>query len=145
MSLYPATISKGIQLFASKGGFDLDNWEELQDLMEIPDLGGSADSIETTTLADASHTYTQGLLNYGDSLDFKFLFSENVWNAAMGYINEKHTRFKVIIPSLNGMSCEFGGTASIKLDGVGANSALTFTLSIQPRSEMVWTNNINNQ
>ena len=50
-----ATISKGIKLF--KGEVELTN------LQEIPELGGESEAIEITTLADAAHTYTNGILN----------------------------------------------------------------------------------
>ena len=65
-----AVISKGIKLSYK----DSADFIELEDLLEIPDLGGEVEAIEITTLADAAHTYTEGLINYGDSLAFKFLY-----------------------------------------------------------------------
>ena len=58
-----ATISKGIKLYK--------NEELLTNLQEIPELGGDAEAIEITTLADEAHMYTDGIMNYGDSLAFK--------------------------------------------------------------------------
>ena len=62
-----AVISKGIKLSykVSEGQFTA-----LTNLQEIPELGGEKESIEVTTLADAAHMYTDGILNYGDSLGF---------------------------------------------------------------------------
>ncbi|MBQ9913535.1 MAG: hypothetical protein IJO73_04835 [Clostridia bacterium] len=65
-----AVISKGITLSYKKDA----DFIELTNLQEIPDLGGEVEAIEITTLADAAHTYTDGLKNYGDSLAFKFLY-----------------------------------------------------------------------
>lgn len=63
-----ATISKGIKLFYGD--------TELTNLQEIPELGGDVEAIEITTLADAAHTYTDGIKSYGDSLAFKFLYEK---------------------------------------------------------------------
>ena len=66
-----AVISKGITLSYKVGEAE---FIVLTNLQEIPDLGGEVEAIEITTLADAAHTYTDGLKNYGDSLAFKFLY-----------------------------------------------------------------------
>lgn len=121
-----AVISKGIKLFMGEA--------ELTNLMEVPELGGDTDSIEITTLADVAHTYTDGLKNYGDSLAFKFLYEAEQFstlNAATG-----SQSWKVQLP--DGETCSFGGTCSVKLDGVGTNAVLTYTLAIKPNSEMAW-------
>lgn len=121
-----AVISKGITL--SYGETVLTN------LQEIAELGGEVEAIEITTLADAAHTYTDGIKNYGDSLAFKFLYEKEQFadlNALTGSQN-----WKVTLP--DGTTCAFGGTCSVKLDGVGVNAALTYTLSIKPNSEMIW-------
>lgn len=121
-----AVISKGIKLY--KGEVELTN------LQEIPDLGGEAEAIEVTTLADAAHMYTDGILNYGDSLAFKFLYEKAQFTELNGV--KEATEWKVELP--DGAVCTFSGTCSVKLDGVGVNAALTYTLSIKPTSEMAW-------
>jgi hypothetical protein len=121
-----AVISKGIKLFLGE--------DELTNLQEIPELGGDAEAIEITTLADGAHTYTDGIKNYGDSLAFKFLYETAQFtelNTTTGV-----SQWKVELP--DGATCSFGGTCSVKLDGVGVNAALTYTLNIKPNSEMVW-------
>lgn len=124
-----ATISKGITLAYKVDG----EFVELTNLQEIPDLGGTTESIEITTLADAAHMYTDGLKNYGDSIDFKFLYEKTQFET-LNDIGE--AEWKVTLP--DGAACEFGGTGSVKLDGVGTNAALTYTLAIKPNSEMAW-------
>lgn len=121
-----AVISKGIKLYMGE--------VELTDLQEIPELGGEAEAIEITTLASAAHEYTNGILNYGDSLAFKFLYAKEQF-ATLAAVDGSET-WKVELP--DGSACTFGGTCSVKLDGVGVNAALTYTLSIKPNSEMVW-------
>lgn len=121
-----ATISKGITL---SYGENL-----LTNLQEIPDLGGEVEAIEITTLSDAAHVYTDGILNYGDSLEFKFLYEEEQFSTLNG-LKDSQT-WKVSLP--DGATCTFGGTCSVKLDGVGVNAALTYTLAVKPNSAMVW-------
>lgn len=125
-----AVISKGITLSYKASG----DFKELTNLQEIPDLGGESESIEITVLSDEAHMYTDGILNYGDNLGFKFLYEKEQFNelAALDGAQE----WKVSLPDAT--TCSFKGTASIKLDGVGVNAALTYTLSVKPCSEMIW-------
>lgn len=128
-----ATISKGIKLNYKASGTG-STYTALTDLQEIPDLGGEKESIEVTTLADAAHVYTDGLINYGDSLAFKFLYAKEQFNTLAALANE--VEWKVELPDT--ATCTFKGKCSVKLDGVGVNAALTYTLSIKPSSAMAW-------
>lgn len=119
-------LSKGITL--SYGDKPLTN------LMEIPELGGDTEAVEVTTLADGAHKYIDGIKNYGDSLAFKFLYEEEQFTTLNNETGSQ--QWKVTLPE--GATCSFGGTCSVKLDAVGVNAALTYTLSIKPNSEMSW-------
>ena len=121
-----ATISKGIKLFYGE--------KELTNLMSIPELGGDTEAIEITTLADSAHMYTDGIKNYGDSLAFQFLYEATQFSTLNGLTGSQ--TWKVELP--DGEACTFGGTCSVKLDGVGVNAALTYTLSIKPNTAMAW-------
>ena len=125
-----AVISKGIKLSYKNGS----EFVELTDLQEIPDLGGEAEAIEITTLADAAHMYTDGIKNYGDSLAFKFLYATEQF----GLLNSLTGVNEWLVALPDGETCAFSGTCSVKLDGVGVNAALTYTLAIKPNTEMVW-------
>lgn len=127
-----AVISKGIKLSYKTGTGS--TFTELTNLQEIPDLGGETESIEITTLADAAHVYTDGLKNYGDSLSFKFLYEKAQFVSLNGLSGT--TEWKVELADKS--TCTFSGTSSVKLDGVGINAALTYTLSIKPSTEMAW-------
>lgn len=121
-----AVISKGITLSLGE--------KVLTNLQEIPELGGDAEAIEITTLSDAAHMYTDGILNYGDSLAFVFLYEKAQFTELQAL--EGSQNWKVTLPDSS--TCSFSGSASVKLAGVGVNSALTYTLSIKPDSAMVW-------
>lgn len=125
-----AVISKGITLSYKK---ESGEFIELTNLQEIPELGGDSEAIEITTLADAAHMYCDGIKNYGDSLAFKFLYEKAQFNTLNGL---GEAQWQVELP--DGATCAFGGTCSVKLDGVGVNAALTYTLAVKPNSEMVW-------
>ena len=127
-----ATISKGIKLSWDKTGNT--TFEELTDLQEIPELGGETEGIEITTLADEAHMFTDGLKNYGDSLVFKFLYDKTQFQTLDKQKSE--CNFQVELP--DGAKCTFKGTEAVKLDGVGVNAALTYSLAIKPTTAMVW-------
>lgn len=128
-----AVISKGITL-SYKNGSSTTEYTNLTDLQEIPDLGGETESIEITTLADEAHMYTDGLKNYGESIDFIFLYNKEQFTTLEGLTGSSD--WKVTLPDTT--TCSFSGTSSIKLAGVGTGAALTYTLSIKPNSEMTW-------
>lgn len=127
-----AVISKGITLLYKNT--EATEYTALTDLQEIPELGGDVEAIEITTLADAAHKYTDGIKSYGDSLEFKFLYAGEQFetlNDLTGVVS-----WKVTLP--DNSACTFSGTSSVKLDGVGVNAALTYTLSVKPNSELTW-------
>ena len=119
-------LSKGIKL--SYGETALTN------LMEIPDLGGEKEAVEITCLSDSAHVYIDGIESYGDSLAFKFLYDKTQFTTLSNLAGTQS--WSVALP--DGSKCTFTGTGSVKLDGVGVNGALTYTLSIKPASAMAW-------
>ena len=127
-----AVISKGITLSYKAG--NTGEFVALTNLQEIPALGGTSEAIEITTLADAAHMYTDGILNYGDSLAFKFLYEKEQFNTLVAL--DGSNGWQVALP--DGTTCAFSGTCSVSLDGVGVNAALTYTLAVKPDSEMIW-------
>lgn len=132
-------LSKDAKL-SSKTGAE-SQYEELPLLMEIPEMGGTPEKVDVTTLADASRKYIDGVKDYGD-LAFKFLY-ENVEGSAFrtlrGY-EEAGTiaDYKVELPDGTGFA--FSGQVSVKIDSASVNAALTFTATISLNSDMVITN-----
>lgn len=122
--------SRGIELAYKKA----EAFVALTNLLEIPDLGGEVEAIEITTLADNAHIYIDGLKNYGDSLEFKFNYEGTQFTELNAL--EGTQEWQVKLPE--GETCTFSGTCSVRLDGVGINAALTYTLAVKPSSEMIW-------
>lgn len=125
-------LSKGTKLAYKVGSAA--EFVELTDLQEIPDLGGESEAVEVTTLADAAHMFIDGLINYGDSLAFKFIYAKAQFTTLSAI--EEIASWQVTLP--DGTACTFTGGCSVKLDAVGINAPLTYTLAIKPNSEMVW-------
>ena len=125
-------LSKGITLSYKTGAAG--DFTQLTNLQEIPDLGGETEAIEITTLADDAHMYMDGIKNYGDSIAFKFLYDKTQFETLTGLTGT--STWKVTLPDTT--TCTFSGTSSVKLDGIGVNAALSYTLSIKPNSAMVW-------
>lgn len=122
------TLSKGIKLsYKASGG---SSFTDLTNLQEIPDLGGSADSVEVTTLDDAAHMYINGLKDYGDSLDFTFLYDKTQFTTLNGLSGT--ISWKVTFPGTSAATFTFDGESSVKINSVGVNDAITYTLSVKP-------------
>lgn len=127
-----ATISKGIKLaYKTAEGAE---FIKLTNLQEIPELGGETEAIDITTLDDGAYMYMDGLKNYGDSLEFKFLYEKEQFTTLEGL--EGSIQWQVELPDAT--TCSFNGTSSVRFEGVGVNASLTYLLAIKPNSEMVW-------
>ena len=128
------TLSKGIKLSYKAGSAS--SYTDLTNLQEIPDIGGSADSVEVTTLDDAAHMYINGLLDYGDSLDFTFLYDKTQFTTLSGLSGS--VSWKVTLPGTGATTATFDAEPSVKLNGVGVNDAITYTLSLKPSSAIAF-------
>lgn len=132
-------ITKGITLQYSTS--TTGEWTEVLGVQEIPDIGGSAESIETTCFDNEAHTYISGLKNYGESLDFKLLHNADQF-VALNALTGTTYYWKVSFPDgLAGAvdtTATFQGDSTIKIDGVGTNAALTDTLSIKVSSDITF-------
>lgn len=115
-----------------------EEWVDLgADLQEFPDLGGAAEQVDVTTLADSNRRYINGIKDFG-SLEFTFLYD----GAEDGSFAKLHALevaneavdFKVSLP--DGVEVTFSGFASVVITGGAVNDALHFTLSINLNSDI---------
>lgn len=88
------------KIFLMKKGDSSGNYEKLIDIKDFPDLGGSPEMLETTTLSDKMQTYIPGIQSL-DALEF-----------TANYTKADFTKLK----ALEGTECDFavwfGGTES---------------------------------
>ena len=112
-------------------------------LQQIPDIGGTAETIEVTTFNDHAHTFINGLLSYGDSIEFTCLHDADQFVSVSAITTP--VSVCVGLPDSNtvtsssdfdeiGTVATFDGEMSIKINGVGTNEALTDTIAITPKS-----------
>ena len=114
----------------------------IKGLQAIPDIGGTAETIEVTTFNDHAHTFINGLLTYGDSIEFTCLHDAAQFNT----IKSLSEKFWVVgLPDTGdaapsddfasiGTLAKFRAQVSIRINGVGTNEALTDTIALTPAS-----------
>lgn len=127
-------LSKGIKLTYEQGG----KYVEIPDLQEVPELGGSAEKVEVTTLADGAKRYIKGIVDYGD-LSFKFLYdnssNDSSYRIMKGIEDAGQVRkFKVEFPDKT--SFTFSASVITKVSSAGVNGALTFTANLTLNSNI---------
>ena len=120
----------------------------IKGLQQIPDVGGNAETIEVTTFNDHAHTFINGLLTYGDSIEFTCLHDKNQF-ATLAAITTP-LQFAIGLPDADtitstsdfdeiGTVAQLEGELSVKINGVGTNEALTDTIAITPKSTIQFT------
>lgn len=131
-------LSKGITLSYKNGSA---SEKVLTNLQEIPELGGNPEKVETTVLTDAAHMFINGLLSYGDSVDFTFLFAKEQFMELEALDGIEGITWKVTLPTGDAdetISCSFTAESHVRMNSAGTNVALQYTLSLAPTSEMEW-------
>ena len=128
-------LTKGITL-----SYKLDDeFVILEDLQEVPDLGGETETVEVTTLKDGAKRYIKGLVDYGE-LEFGFLYgneSDSSFKVLQGLEDAGDpVDFKVTLPDNTEIS--FSAEVSLKINAAVVGEALTFTATLALNSEMVF-------
>ena len=98
-------------------------YEKLIDIKDFPDLGGSPEMVETTTLSDKMQTYIPGIQSL-DALEF-----------TANYTKEDFTKLKALEGVENEFAVWFGGTEEANvLTPTGADGKFGFKgqLSVYP-------------
>lgn len=108
-------------------------------LQSFPDIGGTKESVEVTTLADDAHMYINGLISYGDSLDFGCLYTKEAFDRDAAV--EVEQAYKLSIPNPTSTVGEvstvtFTGEPSVRINAGSYGEALGYTLSIKPTSRL---------
>lgn len=140
MSVVTGILSKGIELhYATTSGGDYTN---IPGLKSCPDLGGTANKVDVTTLADGNYRYINGVKDFGD-LAFQFLYdnsgAESNYRICRGLEEaENIVYFKVVFP--DGTEFMFNGEVSTTITGASVDSAIEFSLAVTLNSDIEVTN-----
>lgn len=115
-------------------------YEKLIDIKEFPDLGGSPEMLETTTLSDSMQTYIPGIQSL-DALEFTANYTKADFTklkALDGVENDYAVWFGgtenggVLTPTGSDGKFEFKGQLSVFPVGGGVNEVVDMTITIAP-------------
>lgn len=133
-------LSKGIELHyaTSQDG----PYTNIPGLKSCPDLGGTANKVDVTTLADGNYRFINGIKDFGD-LAFQFLYDNSGetsnYRICRGLEeDEALVYFKVIFPDETEFA--FRGEVSTTITGAAVDSAIEFSLAITLNSDIEVTN-----
>ena len=114
------------------------SWEKLIDIKSYPDLGGSPELIETTTLSDSMTTNIMGIQSL-DALEFECNYTLADYTK-LKEMEGENKQFAVwlggteaggtVTPDGSDGKFEFGGQLSVYVNGGGVNEVRNMTVSI---------------
>lgn len=115
-------------------------YEKLVDIKDFPDLGGSPEMLETTTLSDKMQTYIPGIQNL-DALEFTANYTKTDF-AALKTLEGQELDLavwfggteegNVLTPTGSDGKFEFKGQLSVFPVGGGVNEVVDMTITIAP-------------
>ena len=115
-------------------------WEKLIDIKEFPDLGGSPEMLETTTLSDKMQTYIPGIESL-DSLEFSSNYTLDGYKTLKA-LEGKDEQYAVwfggtesgdtVTPTGTDGKFKFNGQLSVFPGGGGVNEVVGMTITIAP-------------
>lgn len=122
----------GTQLMYKSSG---STYTKLCDIKDYPDLGGTPERIQTTSLSESQHTYCRGVQDIGD-----MTFTANYTKAEYETIKALETGshdFAVYFGN-NGEDGKFGCTAelSVYIKGAGVNDVVEMQITLTPSTEI---------
>lgn len=115
-------------------------WEKLIDIKDFPDLGGTPEMLETTTLSDRMQTYIPGIQSL-DALEFSTNYTLDEYKklkALDGIENEYAVWFggteagDIVTPTGSDGKFKFKGQLSVFPVGGGVNEVVNMTITIAP-------------
>ena len=124
---------------------DVEFWmdsAQVPNLQEFPDLGGAAEQVDVTTLADGNYHYINGIKDFG-SLEFTFLYDNSATTSnyrVMRAAEEDGATHQIEIRFPDGTKFAFAGMISTAVTGAGVNAALQFVATVNLNSDITVTN-----
>ena len=119
-----------------------DAWEKLVDIKSYPDLGGTPEMLETTTLSNGMQTYIPGIQSL-DGLEFNANYDKEdfaMLKAMEGTEHEFSVWFggtvagSTVTPTGENGKFDFAGQLSVFPVGGDVNAVVEMTISIAPSS-----------
>lgn len=127
------------KVFLMKKG-EGETYEKLIDIKSFPDLGGSPETLETTTLSDGMQTYIAGIQSL-DALEFEANYTKEDFTK-LKELEGKNEHYAVwlggtsvgstVTPTGEHGKFEFEGMLSAFPTGGGVNEVVGMTITIAP-------------
>ena len=115
-------------------------YEKLVDIKDYPDIGGSPETLETTTLSDGMQTYINGIQS-SEAMEFTINYDSTTYDT-IDALADTETAFAiwfggtesagVVTPTGREGKFEFKGFISIRVSGKGVNEVREAVISIAP-------------
>lgn len=115
-------------------------WEKVVDIKEFPDLGGTPEMLETTTLSDKMQTYIPGIQSI-DALEFTSNYTLADYKKLKG-LEGQDKEYAVwfggteagdtVTPTGSDGKFKFNGQLSVFPVGGGVNEVVDMTITIAP-------------
>lgn len=115
-------------------------YSKLIDIKDFPDLGGSPEMLETTTLSDGAQTYILGIQGQ-DALEFTANYTSADYTTLKALEGTEYdfavwfgatVSGGVATPTGSDGKFEFKGSLSVFISGGGVNEVVNMTISIAP-------------
>ena len=116
------------------------SYEKLADIKDYPDLGGSPELLETTTLSDKMQTYINGIQS-ADALQFTLNYDLEVYKKLKALENKDESYAvwfggtdtgETVTPTGSEGKFNFKGSLSVAVTGASVNSVREMKISIAP-------------
>ena len=113
-------------------------YTKLVDIKDFPDLGGSPEMLETTTLSNSMQTYIEGI-QASDALEFTANYTKADYDSLIA-LKGKEESFAVYFGDTGADGIfYFKGYLSVRVNGGGVNEVVGMTISITPSTEITTT------
>lgn len=121
------------------------DWQKLIDIKEFPDLGGTPEMLETTTLTDRMQTYIPGIQSL-DAMEFSSNYTLDEYKKLKAF-EGKEKEYAVwfggtesgedVTPTGSEGKFKFKGQLSVFPVGGGVNEVVGMTITIAPSTPII--------
>lgn len=139
MNTYKTFLMKGTTTGSST------SWEKLVDIKDYPDLFGTPEKLETTTLSDRAHTYDEGI-EENEGLEFTANYDKTTFDTLRA-LKGKESDFAVwfggtengdeVTPTGSDGKFKCKGKLAVSIVGKGVNEVRELKISICTTSALV--------
>ena len=129
--------SSTYQTFLMRSSDNGSTWSKIVDIKSYPDLGGSPELLETTTLSDPMRTNILGIQS-NDSMEFTCNYDSAAYNTIKGYTAEQDLAIwfgatvsgSTITPSGSLGKFTFKGYIDVHVNGGEVNAVREMTVTV---------------